>query len=103
MMSSENGNHKRATMHTEMLVVSERLWSEGGGEKLVTHLILGLFQEFIGITVITGTLNPAVYKDIRFKPSLEISSRKQTRSIYPDSHSLHYLRPTSTWYPSHIN
>jgi len=66
-------------MRAKILVVSERLWPEGGGGELATHLILGLLQEFFDITVVTGTPSPVVYKGVKYVYTRLLSVREKQR------------------------
>jgi glycosyltransferase involved in cell wall biosynthesis len=61
-----------------ILVVSELFWPEGGGAELATYLILDILAKHnFGITVVTGTKNPAKLRGARYcvAPYLRGSNR----------------------------
>jgi glycosyltransferase involved in cell wall biosynthesis len=61
-----------------ILVVSELFWPEGGGAELATYLILDILAKHnFGITVVTGTKNPAKIRGARYciAPYLRGSNR----------------------------
>jgi len=63
---------------TSILVVSELFWPEGGGAELATYLILNILAKHnFGITVVTGTKNPAKIRSARYyvTPYLRASNR----------------------------
>ena len=51
---------------TKILVVSERLWPDGRGAELATHLLIGILKNFFEITVVTGTKKPKLYKGVKY-------------------------------------
>jgi glycosyltransferase involved in cell wall biosynthesis len=72
---------------TNVLVVSESFWPEGGGGTLATYLITKLLanEADLNLTVLTGTRNPARVHNIRFivDPVLKPSNKLRSLRMLP--------------------
>ena len=53
-------------MRPKLLIVSERLWPDGGGAELATHLIIETLRDCFEIIVVTGTLKPILHHGVRY-------------------------------------
>jgi glycosyltransferase involved in cell wall biosynthesis len=65
---------------SHVLVVSEKYWPEGGGAELATHRIIEyLSSRGFKITVLTGTPNPSILKNVKYvyEPLLRSSKKIQ--------------------------
>jgi len=53
-------------MRPRLLVLSELFWPEGGGAELATYLIVDLLRKFFVVTVVTGSVEPALLPGVRY-------------------------------------
>jgi len=53
-------------MRPRLLVLSELFWPEGGGAELATYLIVDLLRKFFYVTVVTGSVEPALLPGVRY-------------------------------------
>jgi len=53
-------------MKPRLLIVSERLWPEGGGAELATHLVIEVLKDYFEVIVVTGTPKPMLHYGVKY-------------------------------------
>jgi len=54
------------TIDSNILVLSELFWPEGGGAELATYLATDILRRVFEVTVVTGSRNPAVLPGVKY-------------------------------------